>query len=170
MSVLFKDSEGREWHVRMTVAAVDRVLDLCQVDLYEDDGWGKVLKDPRIACAVLGAVLIPAIEQRGLTVEQFRDALDGDAAFAGISALHEAVVNFTPPELRATRQKILQRINDTIAHQAKLEQQRLDSGMIEKLIEAEMQVAHKKVQETLEKRLANLSGGQQDSSESILVG
>lgn len=167
MSVLFKDSEGREWHVRMTVAAVDRILELCKVDLYEEDGWGKVLKDPRVACAVLGAVLMPAIEQRGVTMEQFRDSLDGDAAFAGIAALHEAIVNFTQPELRATRQKILERINETLAQQAKLEQQRLDSGMIEKLIEAEMKAAHKKVEDNLEKRLASLSGEQQGSLESI---
>lgn len=167
MSCIFKDSEGREWYVKLTVGAVDRVLDLCQVDLYEQDDWAKVLKDPRVACAVLGAVLLPEIEKRQLTISTFRDSLDGDAAFAGIAALHEAIVNFTPPALRATRKKILEKVNETIEHQAQLEQQRLSSGVIDKLIKAQVQAESKRIANELESRLASLSGEQPASLESI---
>lgn len=166
MSCIFKDSEGREWYVKLTVGSVDRVLDLCQVDLYEQDDWAKVLKDPRIACAVLGAVLIPEIEKRQLTIENFRDSLDGDAAFAGIAALHEAIVNFTPPALRATRKKILDKVNETIEEQAKLEQQRLSSGVIDRLVRAQLQAENDRISRELESKLANLSGEHQDSLES----
>ena len=165
MSCVFKDSEGREWYVKLTVGAVDRVLDLCQIDLYEEDDWGKVLKDPRVACAVLGAVLLPNLEQRNVSTEQFRDSLDGDSAFAGIAALHEAIVNFTPPALRATRKKILDKINETIEAQAKAEEQRLNSGVIDKLIKAQMQKENDRIQKQLEGKLESLSGEQPDSSE-----
>ena len=167
MSVLFKDSEGREWHVKVTVATVDRILELCGVDLYESEDWGRVLQEPRLACAVLAAVLKPSYEARSLTTEQFRDGLDGDAAASGIEALHEAIANFTQPELRATRVKLVQKLRETVKAQGAVEMARMESGAIDKLIQAELTAVNQKIDQTISDRLAKLSGAISVDSMSI---
>lgn len=167
MSVLFKDSDGREWLVKVTVSAVDRVLDLCGIDLYKSEDWGRVLEDPRIACAVLAAVLQPVFAARNITPEQFRDALDGDAAAAGIEALHEAIANFTPPELRATRVAMVQKIREATRIQAEAEKARMDSGIIDRLMAAAIRDENKRIDQRINDQLGKLSGATPGDSMSI---
>jgi len=60
----------------------------------------------------LYAILLPKVQDRGLSKEQFLDGLSGEALDAGARAIEEEIVDFFPPRLRgmvgALRQKMLE--------------------------------------------------------------
>lgn len=168
MATTFKDCEGREWHVKVTIGAVDRILEMCRVtigeesfplDLYDEDHFAELLKNQRVACAALCATILPQLQAANVTSEQFRDALDGDAVANGLEAFWESVVNFSQPELRATRRKILEKIKQATILQAEREEKRLTGGKIDKLIAAQMDAEDRKIEGRLDRKFAELSGG-----------
>lgn len=160
----FKDSTGEIWSIRLTVAGVDRVMELAGIDLYSEETTKRLLTDYRLICAAGCAVLMPDITAKGLTAEQFRDRLDGDAAAGMVDAFWEAVINFTRPELRATRKKIVEKIKEATGLQAQAEAQRLESGTIDKAIRAELNHHNRLIEKSLAKRYAEISGDSPDES------
>lgn len=162
----FKDSAGETWSLKLTVAGVDRVLEIAGIDLYSEETTKRLLTDYRLICAAGCAVLLPDITAKGLTAEQFRDRLDGDAAAALVDAFWEAVINFTRPELRATRKKIVEKIKEATGLQAEAERKRLESGTIDKAIRAEMNHQNRLIEKSLAKRFAEISGNDPDDSAS----
>lgn len=160
----FKDSAGDSWSLKLTVAGVDRVLEITGLDLYSEEAVQRLLTDYRLVCAVGCAMLLPEISAKGLTSEQFRDRLDGDAAAALVDAFWEAIINFTRPELRATRKKIVEKIKEAEALQAVAERKRLESGLIDRAIQAEISHQSRVIENTLAKRCAEISGGSPENS------
>lgn len=127
----FKDSEGRPWQVALTVASAGRVRDLVRVTPPPVDGAAEaerpfdIIDAARVAetfqilrtnYAAVGeslyAILLPKVQDRGLSKEQFLDGLSGEALDAGARAIEEEIVDFFPPRLRgmvgALRQKMLE--------------------------------------------------------------
>lgn len=160
----FKDSTGEKWSIRITVGAVDRILELTGVDLYDDETSKRLLTDYRLCCAAACAVLMPDITAKGMTAEAFRDRLDGDAAAALVDAFWESVINFTRPELRATRKRIIAKIKEATELQAEQERERLDSGVIDRAIRAELSNQNRTIKKALDKRFAEISGDSPDDS------
>lgn len=93
----FRDAAGRSWSIRLTLGLIETVLDETTVDLIPDNcdvtNLTGLLFDPR----KLSRVLWACVKQQAndVTVEQFRDAMDGDALLQGWNTLIEAVLFFT---------------------------------------------------------------------------
>ena len=69
----------------------------------------------------LAALLLPQIEQKGLTKEQFLDALRGDSLEQGGLAVEEELVAFFPPRLRGVVTALAARMTElaeTVTKQA----------------------------------------------------
>lgn len=110
---VFKDTEGREWTISVTVSAVKRVRDLCKLDLLDvvgPDGGalGKLSSDPVLLANVLYVLCKPKADERGITDEQFGEALAGDAIEAATAALLEDLVDFFPKPKREVLRKMLE--------------------------------------------------------------
>lgn len=103
----FRDEEGREWLVKVHVAAVGRVRDRLGVDLYGlvDDGMkglGALMGDPVKLVNVLYVLCQREAEARNISDEDFGAALAGDALEKATEAFLEALVDFFPsPRVRA---------------------------------------------------------------------
>ncbi len=102
MSV-FKDTAGRTWHADVTVGSLRRVrdsglgVDLLDVTDQDKNVVAKLLDDPVLLVGVLYEVCRPEIEGRGLSAEQFGEALsDGAVIDAATTALLESLANFIP--------------------------------------------------------------------------
>ncbi|MCR9218211.1 MAG: hypothetical protein NXI14_13545, partial [bacterium] len=72
----FKDNQGREWTVEITVAAIKRVRGLAGVDLMEvlEGSNGlieKLVRDPVLLCDVIYAACKPQADERQVTDETF---------------------------------------------------------------------------------------------------
>ena len=98
---VFKDNEGREWKVKVTVGAVERVKDRTGVDLGHalDDGMkllGELSANPGRRVAVLYAVCEPQIEARGLSPEEFADCFSGDCVEESWNVFLDSLADFFP--------------------------------------------------------------------------
>ena len=139
----FKDNEGRPWHVSLTVSSASRVKDLVRVvlppksadepapteavpfDIIDAGEIARTFQVLRSNFSALGetlaALLLPQIEQKGLTKEQFLDGLKGESLEQGGLAVEEELVSFFPPRLRGVVTALAARMTElaeTVTKQA----------------------------------------------------
>jgi len=118
----FRDDQGGRWQVSLTVSSAARVKDLVRVvlppktadepapteavpfDLIDAGEIARTFQVLRSNFSALGetlaALLLPQIIQKGLSKEDFLDALRGDSLEQGGLAVEEELVSFFPPRLR----------------------------------------------------------------------
>ncbi len=103
----FRDNAGREWLVVVnswTIKRVRGLLDLDLLSLVEDgfSGLGKFLADPIQLVDTLYVICKSEVDERGVTEQQFFEAMAGDAIQAASDAfLAEYTDFFQNPRVRA---------------------------------------------------------------------
>lgn len=127
----FKDNEGRRWQVCLTVASAARVRDLVRIvpppvdgvtqpekafDVIDAACVAETFQVLRSNYAAIGealyAILLPKMEERGLSKEQFLDGLSGESLDAGARAIEEEIVDFFPPRLRGMVNALLTKMRE----------------------------------------------------------
>ena len=139
----FRDDQGRPWHVSLTVSSAARVKDLVRVvlppksadepapteavpfDLIDAGEIARTFQVLRSNFSALGetlaALLLPQIIQKGMSKEDFLDALRGDSLEQGGLAVEEELVGFFPPRLRGVVTALAARMTElaeTVTRQA----------------------------------------------------
>lgn len=113
----FRDNAGRDWTITITVSTLRRVQAVTGLNLATLANGGdanplkplaELIGDALKFAEVLHAVLKPEIEARGLKLDEFCDALAGDALFEAGQAFARAFVFFFHPQ--RTRAPLLQMI------------------------------------------------------------
>lgn len=99
----FRDAQERVWELRITVASLARVQAHAGVDLAALlDGQagltalGQLLQQPVRLAQVLWVLVEPQAQARGITPEEFGEALFGDALEAAAEAFVAELVFFIP--------------------------------------------------------------------------
>ena len=99
----FRDAEGREWHLSLSIGLARRIKDEVGVD-FGQLADGKLLAelgtDPEKLCSALWLMCEKQAERQSVTPEGFAESLDGDAIDGAMEALVEAIVLFTRSHLR----------------------------------------------------------------------
>ena len=136
-----KDSEGRPWQVSLTVGSASRVRDMVSLVLPLPDGSGgkeampfdivdaasvsqtlQVLRSNFTAVGeTLYAILLPQVNARGLSREQFLDGWRGDALDDGAVAIEDEIISFFPVRLRGMVAAFAKKMTDlaeTLTQQA----------------------------------------------------
>ncbi len=93
----FGDSEGREWDLTITVAALQRCKSLVGIDLaakVESDLFDDLADDPILLCDTMAAILRPQMESQNVDDESFAAGLGGDVIDDATQALIESLVYF----------------------------------------------------------------------------
>lgn len=127
----FRDNEGTRWQVSLTVASAARVRDLVRVtppgvdgqpaaekafDIIDAAAVAETFQILRMNYAAIGetlyALLLPKINERGLSKEAFLDTLSGESLDAGARAIEEEIVDFFPPRLRGMVAALLRRMQE----------------------------------------------------------
>ena len=114
----FTDNTGRTWTLSVTVGTIKRVRALCNVDLagvisIESGAQPKVDLLERLGCDpvllvdVLYAVCKPEADAKGVSDEEFGQAMSGDAIEMATTALLDEVIDFFPETKRKVFRKIL---------------------------------------------------------------
>lgn len=140
----FRDMKGRTWNVEVHAAAIKRVkaetgLFLPHlIDLSGEDAK-KVLSDPIALFECLCSLLRPQLEQRGVSEEEFGEALDEASCVAAAEALLEAVIFFTRPQTRQVLQRAWAKVREhgrsLEQKQIALAQQRVESSEFDRALE-----------------------------------
>ena len=103
----FTDNTGRAWTLSVTVGTIKRVRALCNVDLVgvisiesgaqpKVDLLERLGSDPVLLVDVLYAVCKPEADAKGVSDEEFGQAMSGDAIEMATTALLDEVIDFSP--------------------------------------------------------------------------
>jgi len=98
----FRDSEKREWLVRLDAPTIIEVRQQCEIDLAAVDGrpYEKMRDDPILLVDVLYVICREQIKQAGLTDIDFGRSLVGDAIDGATEAMGDAIADFSPRHRR----------------------------------------------------------------------
>ena len=120
---LFKDDQGHEWTIAITVGAIKRVkallpgIDLAKPDEGKPPLIGRLPIDPVLLCDVIYCLVKPAADAANITDEQFGEAMGGDALAHAAAAFWEEYKDFFQrldrhdvARLVATQQALLREI------------------------------------------------------------
>jgi hypothetical protein len=165
----FQDNAGQTWSLAINVAAVKRVKDLLRIDLLSVLD-GKLLEelagDPVKLCDVVYVLCKPEADTKGITDEQFGQAMAGDALEHATTAFLEELVSFFPQGRRAVLSRTLAKLRQLESRVLDHVTTTLDSDRIDRAMEAELA----RVDRDIDARLAAIgdsSGSLPASSASI---
>ena len=115
---IFKDSNGREWKVVITVETVKRVRSLCGVNLldavkFEENGVkadliDRISNDPVLLVDIMYCICRPQAEAEKVSDVDFGEHMTGDTVEAATDALLEELVNFFPEAKKKILRLILE--------------------------------------------------------------
>lgn len=111
----FKDDSGRQWSLAVNVTSIKRVRDLCKVDLLtivEGKLIDQLLRDPFTLVNVVYVLCKPQADERGISDEQFGEAMAGDAMEGATTALLEDLSHFFRPGQRAALRAALAKVSE----------------------------------------------------------
>lgn len=137
----FRDGNGREWHINVTVADVKRVKEqtgLLLTNLVEEKllPLASLVSDPVALVDTIWVLIEPQAKVAGLTDEQFAQSLSGDSLEQATGAFMEALTDFFPKRQSEILKNLLSKqkeLQSALADRAQVELSRLT---VEQLIES----------------------------------
>ena len=113
----FTDNTGRTWTLAVNVGTIKRVRALCDVNLAniitisgatpKVDLLERLGSDPVLLVDVLYAAVKPEADTKGVSDQEFGQAMSGDAIEMATTALLDEVIDFFPETKRKVFRKIL---------------------------------------------------------------
>ena len=98
----FKDTEGRIWTLRITVAAIRRIKDIAGIDLGDFSVFGEggpfsdLGSDSCRLVEIVYAAVKPEADILGVTMEKFMESFVGETVVKASEALLESLADFFP--------------------------------------------------------------------------
>lgn len=133
----YTDLNGHEWHIRITVADLERVKAECDgIDLLdlvdpESEATARLANVYNLA-AVLWTLLRPEAERRGISPEEYASGLAGDALNAAKDAMLEALAGFFPdPQRRRMLRQVWRLMREADATLTQAVQNALNNALAE---------------------------------------
>jgi hypothetical protein len=117
----FKDRNGREWGIEITVGSIKRVRDAVKVNLYDliDDnfaGLRRLLDNPIDLVDVVFVLCEQNAKASGINDVQFGESLSGESISEMADAFTQAFIDFFPDRRRAAvLQKLVAKAKETAA-------------------------------------------------------
>ena len=108
MSTKFKDTDGREWELAFNVNTLKRLKATVGVpiqDLFTNSEVREQFNDMLFVFDIIACVLEPQLAERDMTVEQLAETFDADTIEVSTNALLQAIVDSSPPAVRAPLQE-----------------------------------------------------------------
>lgn len=131
----FTDTAGRVWSMEIGTTTIKRVRTLLSVDLMEFvEGtlMGKLMGDVVLFVDVLYAICKPEADARGVTDEQFGQAMSGDVLQAAEEAMAEGLFRISHPSRREAARKVWEKAKRLRARATEAVMVRLDDPAIER--------------------------------------
>ncbi|KKL75077.1 hypothetical protein LCGC14_2058490 [marine sediment metagenome] len=110
----FTDSKGRDWLIRVDVAAIRHIRDLFEINLGDIGEAPKYLvrlaDDVVLLCDLLFVLCEEQAKEKKISDEDFGRSLAGDAIDHATMALEEAITDFFPQRKRSLLQRLRKKI------------------------------------------------------------
>lgn len=154
----FNDSAGRTWVIELNYGTIVRVHKETSLNLRElVDGDDKnpleavflFVSDPLQFGPALCSILAPAMKDKGITVEQFMETLDGNAGFAAGQAFVRAYINFFHPSKKEALHELIDKSALITTKAVEMARKKLGQINLDEIVT--------KVSKDIDANLANLS-------------
>ena len=143
----FRDDQGRPWQLALTVAAAMRVKDNVTIevegkkvpfDLVDVAGLSTTMQVMRSDYTTLAEaiyyVLLPQMEPKGVTKEQFLDGMRGDSLDEAAKCLEQELIDFFPKRLRELVALLVAKMDTTSEAMLAAEKTKLEAMTVEELL------------------------------------
>ena len=134
----FKDNQDRKWTVTINVSAIKRVraeLDLDLLEAIEGTLLERMVSDPILLCDILYVLVKPEADAKGISDEDFGQALAGDAIDRACQAFIGELVDFFPKGRREVLAEAVAKVREIEAKVLDRTMARLRSVETDALIE-----------------------------------
>lgn len=165
----FKDTNGREWRIRLTGPKLQHVREATGITLATPSGEGAVAAtaDGEILTRVLW--LLCSDQEPKLDTDAFAEAVaSGEVFEAARTALQESIVDFTPPSQRPMLLKVLETEKKEQAARAAVVLEKLNGDELHDQVCRSFQVGLEKQLQQILTRLENV-GALPESPDSIPI-
>jgi len=133
---VFKDAEGREWCLRVTISTVKDVRSFCDLDLLDNSGEAiRSLGDDACKLAdVLYVCCKEDAEKKGITDVQFGEGLRGEAIDTATEAFLKELINFFPKKKGQMMNKVLEKAKSLQDEAVTKIEERIENLSLEELM------------------------------------
>ena len=158
----FRDTAGREWAIVIDLPAISRVMkagieylgEPIKVNLLallepDSDLLKKALNYPPIVGGIVYALCQPQCVEKDIGDEDFARALDGDVLGKALDCILEETIGFFPQDRRTVLGKVLEKSRTFAAKAKTLTEARLQSGELDRAIDALLNPELEKLQALL---------------------
>jgi len=139
---IFKDNNGREWKISITVETIKRVRSLCGVNLLdaikiEKDGVkadliDQISNDPVLLVDIIYCICRPQAEEEKISDQQFGESMIGDTVDAATDALLEELINFFPEAKKKVLRLVLESARRLRRQASETVDNLISSGLLQK--------------------------------------
>jgi hypothetical protein len=108
----FKDAENREWTLRITKGRSRAILETCGIDfgqIHDGQVFVELTTSDENLAQVLWILCEKQAEAKGITPEDFAEALDGDALDTAMEAMVDATILFTRRPIRGAVERVIRK-------------------------------------------------------------
>jgi hypothetical protein len=153
---VFKDAEGREWLVNLDGPNIIAIRKECGINPISGDAYEELYSDPIRLGEVLAVICREQISKHasGITSDQFKAGIRGDAIDRARQAFHEAQLDFSPSREREVLRALAAKMDKLREEATAKDLQRLNSPEREKRI---MDAIQKRQDAAFEEALTRLS-------------
>jgi hypothetical protein len=128
-------------------------LNIDLAGIFENGLLERLHSDPVTLCDVLFVCCESSLTAKKIDDKAFGELLaSGDVIAAATDAFMETLVTFTPPGSRPAIQKTIQKIRDIQTKQTKLALERLDSPLLDQMVERQ----HNQIMDQFERQTTSL--------------
>jgi len=136
---IFKDAEGREWTIKITISTVKELRATCDIDIMEHSGESirGLGTDPCLLADVLYVCCKKEAEEKGISDTQFGEGLRGDVIDSATEAFLNELVNFFPSSKSQLMKKTLEKSKNLQAQAYKKAEEQIESLSLEELMKSQ---------------------------------
>jgi hypothetical protein len=139
----FKDTEGREWKLRLTIGTAQRVQETCGVNLLEPEVGNPPLltrlgTDEMLLANVICAMLGRQFEEKDLDAADVREAFDGDTILAAQTAFYAELQDFFHQRGRRERAKAVAKQAALIEKAVQAAEAKIDQINVDNVVDQAM--------------------------------
>ena len=141
MSTVFKDCEGREWSLKVTVRSIQAVRAARDLDLasFDEGTMDRLATDPVLLVDVLWLLCEKQARERGVGEEQFAEAMFGDTIERAVDAMVESIAAFFPERKSCLLRNVTAKVNAVRAKAERLALAKLDDPTVMERMDAALE-------------------------------
>ena len=133
----FKDTEGKEWEIKITISTIKHVRNELKVDLSDLESIRVLGNDICLLVDCIYTCCKEEADKSGITDQQFGERMAGESIERASDAFMDELINFFPAQKANLLRKTLARTREILEGQTEEVEKRIADLSYEQLIDSQ---------------------------------